>query len=268
MMESCPCLPCLASSEEPVPSCRKVGTGTPRRWKVLVLRTPLCCTKSVQHGDSVLRDLCNPEKERQRLPPGEAGQEGAKGLLLAGDGDGLLLRVHPLLRLAQLDGHHPRSPPQPPPHLRATLLNTAHLLNLERTSDSIRGSLSSRRFRLSGSGSSFSPPFVRKDRLFIKVETFSLTAAVRRRRCPDQLELDVVAVHKVNVGLVDSWHPDQDKQCLVIVESDSDLVIMIFGLSLLLLLELVSSCFNVVPMFVLVGVRLAARFDEIPGKGF
>ena len=54
----------------------------------------------------------------------------------------------------------------------------------------------------------------------------------------------------------------------MIVESDSDLVIMIFGLSLLLLLELVSSCFNVVPMFVFVGVRLAARFEEIPGKGF
>ena len=203
------------------------------------------------------------------LPPGEAGQEGAKGLLLAGDGDGLLLRVHPLLRLPQLDGHHPGSPPQPPPHLRATLLNTAHLLNLERTSDSIRGSLSSRRFRLSGSGSSFSPPCVREDQLSIKVEKFSLTAAVRCRRCPDQLELDVVAVHKVNVRLVDCRHPDQDKQaCLVVVQSDSDLVIMIFGLSLLLLLELVSSCFNVVPMFVLVGVRLAARFDEIPGKGF
>ena len=54
----------------------------------------------------------------------------------------------------------------------------------------------------------------------------------------------------------------------MIVQSDSGLVLMIFGLSLLLLLELVSSCFNVVPMFVLVGVRLAARFDEIPGKGF
>ena len=54
----------------------------------------------------------------------------------------------------------------------------------------------------------------------------------------------------------------------MIVQSDSDLVIMIFGLSLLLLLELVSNCFNVVPMFVLVGVRLAARFEEIPGKGF
>ena len=54
----------------------------------------------------------------------------------------------------------------------------------------------------------------------------------------------------------------------MIVESDCDLVIMIFGLSLLLLLELVSSCFNVVPMFVLVGVRLAARFEEIPGKDF
>ena len=53
----------------------------------------------------------------------------------------------------------------------------------------------------------------------------------------------------------------------MIVQSDSNLVIMIFGLSLLLLLELVSSCFNVVPMFVLVGVRLAARFEEIPGKG-
>ena len=54
----------------------------------------------------------------------------------------------------------------------------------------------------------------------------------------------------------------------MIVESDFDLVIMIFGLSLLLLLELVSNCFNVVPMFVLVGVRLAARFEEIPGKDF
>ena len=43
------------------------------------------------------------------------------------------------------------------------------------------------------------------------------------------------------------------------------LVIMIFGLSLLLLLELVSNCFKVVPMLVLVGVRLAL-FDEIPGR--
>ena len=42
-------------------------------------------------------------------------------------------------------------------------------------------------------------------------------------------------------------------------------MIMIFGLSLLLLLELVSSCFKVVPMLVLVGVRLAL-FDEIPGR--
>lgn len=40
---------------------------------------------------------------------------------------------------------------------------------------------------------------------------------------------------------------------------------MIFGLSLLLLLELVSNCFKVVPMLVLVGVRLA-RLDEIPGR--
>ena len=42
-------------------------------------------------------------------------------------------------------------------------------------------------------------------------------------------------------------------------------MIMIFGLSLLLLLELVSNCFKVVPMLVLVGVRLAL-FDEIPGR--
>ena len=43
------------------------------------------------------------------------------------------------------------------------------------------------------------------------------------------------------------------------------LVIIIFGLSLLLLLELVNNCFKVVPMLVLVGVRLAL-FDEIPGR--
>ena len=45
------------------------------------------------------------------------------------------------------------------------------------------------------------------------------------------------------------------------------LVIMILGLSLLLLLELVSNCFKVVPMLVLVGVRLAL-LDEIPGRLF
>ena len=42
------------------------------------------------------------------------------------------------------------------------------------------------------------------------------------------------------------------------------LVIMILGLSLLLLLETVSSCFRVLPMLVLVGVKLAL-FEEIPG---
>lgn len=41
------------------------------------------------------------------------------------------------------------------------------------------------------------------------------------------------------------------------------LVIIIFGLSLLLLRELVSSCFRVAPMLVLVGVRLAL-LDETP----
>ena len=82
------------------------------------------------------------------------------------------------------------------------------------------------------------------------------------------LLLDVVSVNEIHVRLVDCRNSEQIGKIFIQDRDDRrsrHLVIMILGFSLLLLLELVSSCFSVVPMFVLVGVMLA-RLDEIPEK--